>query len=156
MCPQYALTVCLALLVLQTARIGSADSVNVETGLSTPEAAFPAPSKRRIVAHAVDFDPTPGAIRPEAEPVLNEAVQLLGGDVPVIVIVAPPVDRSRTDTYRLMLARRHAKAVRRYLLDHGIAADRIVLRNDSTNEVAAVITPANRLAHSQPVELHAE
>jgi len=150
------LAVSLTLLVLQTPRIGSADPVNVETGASTPGAAVPAPSKRRIVAHAVDFGPTPGAIRPEAEPVLNEALQLLGSDVPVTLIVAPPVEGARTDTYRLMRARRYAKAVRRYLLDHGIAADRIVLRSDSTDGVAAVIAPANRLAHSQPVELHAE
>ena len=55
-----------------------------------------------------------------------------------------------------MLARRHAKAVRRYLLDHGVSADRIVLHTDSTHAVAATIAPANRLAHSQPVELHVE
>lgn len=152
----YVLTICLTLCVLQTPRRAIADSANMAADSGMAGVSVPSPTKRKIVAHAVDFGPTTGAIRPEGEPVLDEAVQLIGGDLPVTVIVAPPVDGRSTDTQRRMLARRHAKAVRRYLLVHGITADRIMLRNDATDEIAAVVVPTERLAHSRPVELYVE
>jgi peptidoglycan-associated lipoprotein len=108
--------------------------------------ALPRPSQKRIVAHAVTFEPDTAIIRPEAFPVLNEAAELLGTAAPIVVHVDQPSDERRPAAYQSLLARRRDKAVRWYLVEQGIALDRFTLPPD------AGAPPF----HNRPVELRVE
>jgi outer membrane protein OmpA-like peptidoglycan-associated protein len=84
---------------------------------------------KKIVLHSVDFDENGPGIRPDAVPVLNEAVQLLSTEQGMIVIVPQPAASTVSAVFSRILGSRRAKAVRRYLVDHGIAASRIRIEN---------------------------
>jgi outer membrane protein OmpA-like peptidoglycan-associated protein len=97
----------------------------------------------------VGLEADAATIRLEALPVLGEAADLLGGDAPVVITVDPPTDEHHGDTYRQLLRRRRANAIRRYLVEEGIAPDRIAYPPD-----AGFIIAAADASHSRPMELH--
>jgi outer membrane protein OmpA-like peptidoglycan-associated protein len=117
-----------------------------------PPEALASHSKRTIVMHRIDFEPNTFRITPEAAPVLDEAIQLLGGNSePAAVVIDQWADADRSQTFRLFTTRQRAKAVRRYLVDHGIDPSRV-----SLPPVAAAILAGNRSAQSPRVELHVD
>jgi outer membrane protein OmpA-like peptidoglycan-associated protein len=81
--------------------------------------------KRRIVLRSVHFDFDKSDIRPDALPVLDEAVEILKEESGVRVTVEGHTDSRGTDAYNLGLSYRRADSVRRYLLNGGISPDRI-------------------------------
>jgi outer membrane protein OmpA-like peptidoglycan-associated protein len=137
----------ISFLVLQTRPGGPAEAAEAATAPSMRAAILPAPSNTRIVVHGLDFEAQAATISQSA-PILDEAVQLLGEESAVVITVNQPIDR---DSQRLLLVRRRAKAVRRYLIDNGVDAHRITL---STGAVAA--TPGGRATPNRPVELRVE
>lgn len=143
---------CLSFLLPPMIRGDRADAAVVITDTSVRAATLPSPAHKKVITHGIDFEPNTAIIRPEASPVLNETVQLLGSDAPIVITVEPPSDDRRSHAYRLLLARRRAKAVRRYLVDHGVAARRIALPHDA----AAAVATGDSAADNQPVELHVE
>lgn len=111
--------------------------------------------KRKVVAHCFESGSDGSAIAPDTAPVLAEAVSVIGPEATIAVVADPPLASSHGDSYRRFLARWRAKAVRRHLIDHGLAPSRVTVRNGATDEAGALV-PAAPLAHSQPVELHVE
>lgn len=147
----YPLLACLSFLTLQTNLAACADAAVAGGDATGSETEAPSSTaQRRIVAHGVDFQPNTANISPDALPVLDEALELLGSNGPVVVVVDGSAHNGHSDVFENLLARRRAKAVRRYLIDHGVPAHRITLPPDVTGTIATNDSPP----HSQPLELH--
>lgn len=111
---------------------------------------LPAASRQRVVMHRVAFASNTATIAPETVPLLDEAIQTLAGADDRIAVVTD-TETVGDDPYLLMLARRRAKAVRRYLVGHGIAAGRVLLTVSADGSAAA---PVTHEVGKPPVELH--
>ncbi len=81
---------------------------------------LPPPTQREIVLHGISSASNQGVIDPAAKPVLDEAARMLQRD-PANVIVAPCAECSTDDRSAAMLT----SSVRKYLQEHGTAANRI-------------------------------
>jgi outer membrane protein OmpA-like peptidoglycan-associated protein len=92
--------------------------------VSVAMAAAPA-TKRSIVLRGINFDFDKANIKPEAEPVLDAAVDVLKENPDVKVRVGGHTDSVGTDAYNQGLSERRAKSVRDYLVKHGIDASRL-------------------------------
>ena len=92
--------------------------------VSVATAAAPA-TKRSIVLRGINFDFDKANIKPEAAPVLDAAVEVLKENPDVKVRVGGHTDGIGTDAYNQGLSERRAKAVRDYLVAHGIDASRL-------------------------------
>jgi hypothetical protein len=108
-------------------------------GSSSPSVA------RKMVLHGVDFDEDRPSIRADATPVLDEAVGRLNNEEGMIVIVPPRVASTTVSpAFSRVLGSRRAKAVRRYLADHGIAAERMKIEDfDEPPPPASIATTGN-------------
>jgi len=87
-------------------------------------AAAPA-AKRTIVLRGINFDFDKANIKPEAEPVLDAAIEVLKENSELHVRVGGHTDSVGTDAYNQALSERRAKAVLDYLVKHGIDASRL-------------------------------
>ncbi len=95
----------------------------IETPTPAPE---PAPVvKQRIVLRGVNFDFDKSDIREDSRPILDEAVSLLADHRDVLVIVGGHTDARGTEAYNQALSVRRAEAVFRYLVNRGIAPERL-------------------------------
>jgi len=83
------------------------------------------PVKKRIVLRGVHFDFDKATIRPDARPVLDEAVRILTEEGMVAVVAEGHTDAIGSDAYNQGLSERRADAVRRYLINGGIRPERI-------------------------------
>jgi outer membrane protein OmpA-like peptidoglycan-associated protein len=135
---------CLSLLFLQTTPDDRGSASAADPDPPGVAASLPA---RKIIAHGVVFEPDATTISSEALPVLSEAAELLGRDGPVMITVGSPTDAQHSDTYRQLLRRRRAKAIRRYMVEDGIALDRIAF-SDAESAIATADA-----SHSRPMEL---
>jgi outer membrane protein OmpA-like peptidoglycan-associated protein len=84
-----------------------------------------AATKKTIVLRGINFDFDKAVIKPEAEPVLDAAVDVLKENPDVKVRVGGHTDSVGTDAYNQGLSERRAKSVRDYLVKHGIDASRL-------------------------------
>lgn len=86
----------------------------------------PAPEvvKRRIILRAVYFDFDKSNIRPDAAPVLDEAVEILKTDN-LSVTAEGHCDGIGTVAYNQKLSERRAASVKKYMVDHGIPDNHI-------------------------------
>jgi outer membrane protein OmpA-like peptidoglycan-associated protein len=116
----------------------------------------PPPVKKKIVLRSVHFDFDKSTIRPDAVPVLNEAVEILKAEGGVAVIVAGYTDSVGTDAYNQKLSLRRADAVRKYLVEHGIPANRITTEGFGESHPVASNDTADGRAQNRRVELHVE
>ena len=116
----------------------------------------PAPVKKKIVLRSVHFDFDKSTIRPDAAPVLNEAVATLKAEGGIAVIVEGHTDSVGTDAYNQKLSHRRADAVRQYLVKHGIPANRITTEGFGESRPVASNDTADGRAQNRRVELHVE
>lgn len=142
--------VCLSFLVVQAMPGGRDNAAAARTDVTMPDSAASSQA-RKIVVHRVDFESDTIRVAPEAAPVLDEALLLLGSSDPVVIIVDQPTATDHSAMFHLSLTRRRAKAVRRYLVDHGMAPGCVSLQ-----PVALPIVTGERSAPSRPVELHVD
>jgi outer membrane protein OmpA-like peptidoglycan-associated protein len=91
--------------------------------LPPPPSSPPAEAKR-IVLRGITFDFDRANIKPEFEPVLDEAARILDENPTVRVTIEGHTDAIGTEAYNLRLSRRRAAAVKRYLVAKGVAAER--------------------------------
>jgi outer membrane protein OmpA-like peptidoglycan-associated protein len=117
---------------------------------------LPAPTKRKIVLHRVDFDPDSAVIHPEAFPILEEATASLSGDEPIEVVVNEPSDSDPSIAYRSELVRRRAQAVRRFLVQHGSTATRLTIEGLDQPPPSLATRAGDGGAHNRPAELRIE
>jgi outer membrane protein OmpA-like peptidoglycan-associated protein len=118
-----------------------------------PPAPTPAPVKQKIVLRGVNFDFDKYNIRPDAEPILDQAAATLKEYGSVTVAVNGYTDAIGTDAYNERLSLRRADAVRDYLARHGVAASRMTVKGfGKSDPVASNETPEGR-AQNRRVEL---
>ncbi len=122
------------------------------------QAAPPPPIvKKKIVLRNVHFDFNKAIIRPDAKPVLDEAVQILKTEEPsAAVIVEGHTDSVGSEAYNMKLSHRRADAVRSYLVRDGIAANRIQTEGFGKTRPVASNATADGRAQNRRVELHLE
>jgi len=101
------------------------DNNNLTGTGSAPISVAAAAAKKQIVLRGINFDFDKSNIKPEAEPVLDAAVDVLKENPGVNVRVAGYTDGIGTDAYNQGLSERRANAVKNYLVAHGIEASRL-------------------------------
>jgi len=117
----------------------------------------PAPvEKKKIVLRSVHFDFDKSVIRPDAVPVLNEAVDVLKAQGGVAVIVDGHTDSVGSDAYNLKLSRRRADAVKQYLMKHEIPSNHITTEGFGKSHPVASNDTADGRAQNRRVELRVE
>jgi outer membrane protein OmpA-like peptidoglycan-associated protein len=114
---------------------------------------LPTPVAKRIVLRGVHFDFDKTAIREDSRPVLDEAVDVLKENPNVRIAVEGYTDNVGTEIYNEKLSVQRAEAVFRYLVNHGIAPERMeVVGYGETRPVASNDTADGR-AENRRVEL---
>jgi len=114
----------------------------------------PPPAKKKIVLRSVHFDFDKATLKPEAKPILDEAIQVLKQEGSVDIIVEGHTDSIGTEQYNLGLSRRRAATVLAYLVDHGIARSRITAEGMGEAKPVASNDTADGRAQNRRVELH--
>jgi outer membrane protein OmpA-like peptidoglycan-associated protein len=114
----------------------------------------PPPAKKKIVLRSVHFDFDKATLKADAKPILDEAVQVLKQEGSVDIVVEGHTDSVGTDQYNLGLSRRRADTVRRYLVDHGVAAARITADGLGESKPVASNDSADGRTQNRRVELH--
>jgi len=118
-----------------------------------PPPAPPPAAQERIVLRGVHFDFNQARIRPDAQPILDEAADILKQHPNVNVDVNGYCDAIGGVAYNLKLSQRRADAVVDYLESKGIAGDRLTPHGyGKTNFVATNATAEGR-AQNRRVEL---
>jgi outer membrane protein OmpA-like peptidoglycan-associated protein len=85
----------------------------------------PRAEAKRIVLRGINFDFNKSNIKPEFEPVLDEAARILQENPAVQVSVEGHTDSIGSEAYNQRLSERRANAVKHYLVAHGAAASRL-------------------------------
>jgi outer membrane protein OmpA-like peptidoglycan-associated protein len=94
--------------------------------LAPVAAVAPAP---KLVLEGVNFDFDKATLRQEDIAILDrDAAAFLKGHGDVTVEVAGHTDSRGSDAYNMNLSQQRADAVRRYLIDKGVAADRLTAK----------------------------
>lgn len=121
-----------------------------------PPAPTPTPPPKvakRIVLRGITFDFNQSRIRPDSRPVLDEAVDVLREHPSVSVAIEGHTDSIGSEASNQALSVRRAEAVFRYLVNSGIAPDRLTVEGfGESNPVATNETAAGR-AQNRRVEL---
>ncbi len=116
----------------------------------------PPPTKEKIVLRAVHFDFNKSNIRPDARPILDEAVRMLKQRGEVKIVVEGHTDSVGSDGYNMKLSHRRADAVKHYLVGHGIAARRITTEGFGKRQPVASNDTAEGRAQNRRVEIHVQ
>ena len=126
---------------VQTTRIGDASSTSVVT----------LPKEKIVLRDVLKRDSS--GIRPDSEPVLDEAIELLKNQPDMKVYVDSSCDLTGEKQLNLRLSQQRAATVTAYLEKHGIASDRLIPRGfGATHFVAKNDTSDGRLQNRR-VEL---
>jgi outer membrane protein OmpA-like peptidoglycan-associated protein len=116
---------------------------------------LPPPTKEKIVLRGVHFDFNKYNIRPDARAILDEAVRILKERADIAIAIEGHTDGVGSDAYNMKLSNRRAQAVKTYLVDHGIAAKRIVgVEGFGKRQPVASNDTAEGRAQNRRVELH--
>jgi outer membrane protein OmpA-like peptidoglycan-associated protein len=113
----------------------------------------PPPTRKRITLRGVHFDFDKATIRTDARPVLDEAIRILREENTVVVIAEGHTDATGSAAYNQKLSERRADAVRRYLVNGGIGAERIQTEGFGESRPVASNETADGRAQNRRVEL---
>jgi OOP family OmpA-OmpF porin len=113
----------------------------------------PPPVREKLVLRGINFDFDKYNIKPEFEPVLDEAVSTLQAKPNVRINVNGHTDSIGTVEYNLKLSDRRANSVVNYLTGKGIAADRLVPQGFGKSQPIATNETAEGRAQNRRVEL---
>lgn len=102
---------------------------------------------RPKIAALIHFDPNSARIREDAYKLLNEYVKALQGPAlaDAVLVIAGHTDAIGPDERNLKLSQERARAVRDYLIERGIASDRLIAKGyGEAYPVASNATDAGR------------
>jgi outer membrane protein OmpA-like peptidoglycan-associated protein len=111
------------------------------------------PVKKRIVLRGVHFDFDKATIRPDARPVLDEAIGILRQEGVVAVVAEGHTDSVGSPAYNQTLSERRAESVRLYLVNGGIEAGRVRTEGFGESQPVASNETAEGRAQNRRVEL---
>jgi outer membrane protein OmpA-like peptidoglycan-associated protein len=117
------------------------------------QAAPPPAEKKKIVLRGVNFDFNKSNIRPDARPILDEAVSTLKEYKQITLSVDGHTDSIGTDQYNQKLSQRRAKSVADYLAKGGIDAKRMTEKGFGESQPVASNDTAEGRAQNRRVEL---
>jgi len=113
----------------------------------------PAPKPEKIVLEGVNFDFDKDTLKPSAIDILDHAVTVIQQYPEMTFNISGHTDSTGSDQYNDDLSLRRAKAVRDYLLQHGVASGRLdVSSYGEKNPVADNATKEGR-ARNRRVEI---
>lgn len=118
----------------------------------TPEPEMPEVT-RRIVLRGINFDFDSSEIRADSAPVLDEAVNQLASNTNVQVTVVGHTDAIGSAEYNQRLSVARGEAVFRYLVNRGIAPERLTVVGMGKSEPVATNETADGRARNRRVEL---
>ena len=119
----------------------------------TPEPTPEPVIKRRIVLRGVNFDFNRADIRPDSRPILDQAVEVLRDNPGVLIVSEGHTDAVGSDEYNLALSIRRAEAVFRYLVNRGIAPERLRVEGFGESRPVATNDTDSGRAQNRRVEL---
>ncbi|MFP5382358.1 MAG: OmpA family protein, partial [Gammaproteobacteria bacterium] len=96
-----------------------------------------APTPKALKLEGVNFDYDQAVVRQEDVAVLDQAAATLKEWGEVKVEVAGHTDSRGTDDYNMSLSQRRADAVRSYMIDKGVAADRLTAKGYGESQPVA-------------------
>jgi outer membrane protein OmpA-like peptidoglycan-associated protein len=103
------------------------------------------PIEEKFILRGVNFESGSAALTPDSYGILDQVVKSLKAYPEVRVEIAGFTDDVGKDEYNLGLSQRRAEAVKQYLANSGLSADRIVARGyGETNPISTNTTPAGR------------
>ena len=94
-------------------------------GVKVNAVGCPEVGEKILSLEGVNFDTNKATIKPESEPILNNAVKVLNENPSVHVRVEGHTDSRGTDAYNLKLSQRRAESVVAYLTAKGIDGNRL-------------------------------
>jgi OmpA-OmpF porin, OOP family len=109
--------------------------------------------EQKIVLRGIQFDLDKSNIKPEYEPILDEAVSALKSKPDVKVVVNGHTDNSGTAQYNMGLSERRAKSVMDYFVSRGISASRLQAVGHGFNQPIADNKTSEGRALNRRVEL---
>ncbi|MFP5381950.1 MAG: OmpA family protein [Gammaproteobacteria bacterium] len=118
-----------------------------------PKVEEPAPAPRTLTLEGVNFDNDSAKLRSDAIAILDAAAATLKEWGEVKVEVAGHTDSVNSDAYNQDLSQRRADAVRAYLVDKGIAAERLTAKGYGEANPVADNDSAEGRARNRRVEL---
>jgi len=119
----------------------------VPAAAACPECVCPkCPVTKQILLRSVMFDFDHTTIRPDSEPVLDEAIRVINEQQGNFsVILGGHTDDIGTQSYNRELSQRRADAVREYMINHGVPAEKLrAVGYGETKPVADNSTPEGR------------
>jgi outer membrane protein OmpA-like peptidoglycan-associated protein len=117
------------------------------------QAAPPPAEKKKIVLRGVNFDFDKSNIRPDARPILDEAISTLKEYKQITLSVEGNTDSVGTEQYNDKLSLRRAKSVADYLAKGGIDAKRMTEKGFGESKPVASNDTAEGRAQNRRVEL---
>jgi len=123
----------------------------------TPEPAVEVPAvTRRIVLRGINFDFNSAEVRADSAPVLDEAVNQLASNPGVAVAVVGHTDSIGSASFNQELSVRRAESVYRYLVNRGVAPERLTVRGMGKSSPVADNDTADGRARNRRVELNVD
>ncbi len=104
---------------------------------------------RAAFATAIYFDLDKSDLKPEARALLDAKMPLLRANPNVRIRIAGHTDDRGSDEYNMALGQRRAAAAKRYLVDQGIAEDRIEVVSFGEDRPAAMGTGEENWARNR-------
>jgi len=117
---------------------------------STPQTR---PPQEKLTLRGVHFSYNQSSIRPEDEPLLDEAADTLRAHPNVTIYVDGYTDARGTEDYNKKLSQQRAEAVAAYLVKAGIEAGRLIPRGLGKTNFLATNTTEDGRAQNRRVEL---
>jgi OOP family OmpA-OmpF porin len=112
-----------------------------------------APVEQKIVLRGIQFDVDKSNIKPEYEPILDEAVSQLKAKPDVRVVINGHTDSSGTAQYNQKLSERRAMSVLDYFVSNGISTSRLRAVGHGFDDPIATNKTAEGRALNRRVEL---
>ena len=122
---------------------------DVFCGVPKPAAAV----EQKVVLRGIQFDVDKSNIKPEYQPILDEAVSTLKAKPDVKVVISGYTDNTGTAEYNMGLSERRAKAVMDYFAAKGISASRMQAVGRGLNDPIADNKTKEGRALNRRVEL---
>jgi OOP family OmpA-OmpF porin len=113
----------------------------------------PAAVEQKVVLRGIQFDLDKYNIKPEYQPILDEAVASLKAKPDVKVVINGYTDNSGTAEYNMALSKRRAKAIYDYFVAKGISASRLQSVGHGLEDPVASNATADGRALNRRVEL---
>jgi outer membrane protein OmpA-like peptidoglycan-associated protein len=110
--------------------------------------------RRKIVLRGVNFDFDRADIRPDARPVLDEAIETLKEEPEIDLSVEGHTDAIGSDAYNQRLSERRANSVAAYLQRGGVSRSRLTTRGFGESRPVASNATDDGRAQNRRVELH--